>query len=113
MHELSATQSILTLALAELNKVGAVKLIRIYVKLGEWSTFDPDCLKLCFGVIARGTPAETADLMIESVPVKYVCTDCGFDYIPEMGSFSCPQCSGSRGKLISGREFYVESIEVQ
>ena len=113
MHELTATQNILSIALNEAAKVGAAWITKISVKVGEWSTFEPDCIRFYFGILARGTPAEGAELVIEAVPVTYACEGCGLEYTPVEGRFHCPRCSGGRGRVASGREIYVESIEVQ
>ncbi|HUV03932.1 MAG TPA: hydrogenase maturation nickel metallochaperone HypA [Armatimonadota bacterium] len=113
MHELTATQNILSIALSEAAKVGAARITRISVKVGEWSTFEPDCIRFYFDIIARGTPAEDAALAIETIPVTYACEECGLEYTPVEGRFRCPRCSGVGGTVVSGREIYVESIEVQ
>lgn len=113
MHELSATQSILEIALTEASRHGAATIERIHVKVGKWSTFEPECLKFYFNIIALGTQAEGTDLSIESIPVLYACDDCGTEYTPDSDQFSCPKCSCARNRLINGREFFIESIEVR
>jgi len=113
MHELAATQSILSLALDEAAKAGAASITKVSLRVGEWSTIEPDCVRFCFDVLAKGTPAEGAELAVELVPVRYECEACGLHYTPADGGFSCPGCSGRRGKLVSGRELYVDSIEVR
>jgi len=113
MHELTATQNILSIALSEAAKVGASKVTKVSVKVGEWSTFEPDCIRFYFGVLAQGTPAEDAGLSIETMPVTYACEGCGLEYTPVEGRFYCPRCSGVTGRVVSGREIYVESIEAQ
>ena len=113
MHELSATQSILDIALSEAAKVGARRITRVSLKVGEWSTFQPDCLSFYFRLISKGTPAEGACIDIEALRVRYLCDECGTEYEPAEGRFACPQCGGVKGKIVGGRELYVESIEVQ
>ena len=112
MHELTATQNILSIVLAEAAKVGAARVVRVSVKVGEWSTIEPECMEFCFRVLAQGTPAEGAQLAIERIPVRYRCGSCGLEYIPEGGSYACPGCSGASGTLVSGRELFIDSIEV-
>ena len=112
MHELTATQNILSMVLAEARRVGAAQVVCVSVKVGEWSTIEPDCVDFYFGIIAKGTEAEGARLAIERIPVRYRCGNCGLEYAPEGGSFACPGCSGASGMLISGRELFIDSIEV-
>jgi len=113
MHELTATQNILSLALDEAAKVGATRITKVSVKVGAWSTFEPDCIELYFSILARDTLAEGAQLAFEVIPVVYRCESCGLDYTPAEGGFSCPTCSSGKGSLVTGRELYVDSIEVQ
>jgi len=113
MHELSATESILSLALNEAARIGAARVTRIRLKTGEWSTFEPDCLRFYFGILAAGTRAEGAELDVDVIPARFVCEACGIEYSPAHGRFTCPTCFAARGKLISGREFYVDSLEVE
>ena len=113
MHELAITQSILSLVLAEAAKAGAERVTRVSMKAGEWSSIEPDCVEFYFGVLAKGTIAEGADLSIERVPVRFRCENCELDYAPAEDRFSCPQCSNAKGVLVSGRELLVDSIEVQ
>jgi hydrogenase nickel incorporation protein HypA/HybF len=110
MHELAATESILKLVLSEAEKAGAKKVTGVSLKVGTWSSFVPDCVEFYFGIIAEGTPAEGAKLSFEIIPTVYRCV-CGMEYKPDE-TIGCPRCGEIRGALISGREFYVESIEV-
>lgn len=113
MHELAITEQILKTALGEASKTNAVRVSRISLKVGQWSTIEPTCVDAYFRIISRGTIAEGADLAIESVQVTFECNSCGSRYTPEGERFACPHCGGAAGEVISGRELYIESIEVQ
>ena len=110
LHEVKAVQSIVSRVLDEATKQGAARIVRVSIKSGEWSTMDPDCVRTYFDQAAKGTMAEGAEVVIESVPVRFKCSDCGTTYSP--AKVKCPNCSGTKGELTSGREFFVESIEV-
>ena len=110
MHEVKAVQSIVSLVLDEAAKQGAARVVRVSIKSGEWSTMDPDCVRTYFDQAAKGTIAEGAEVAIQSVPVRFKCSECGTSYSP--AKVCCPTCSGKKGEIVSGREFYVESIEV-
>ena len=45
------------------------------------------------------------------MPARIRCPDCGYEGPPE-GS-ACPRCGGAAFRLIAGREFYVEAMEVE
>ena len=112
MHELSATESMLSLVLDEAAKAGATRVTKISLKVGDWSTFVPDSVEFCFSLISNGTPAEGARLDIERVPVTYRCSGCGFEFTPCIETVGCPKCKGTSTTLVTGREFYIDSIEV-
>ncbi|MDH7480584.1 MAG: hydrogenase maturation nickel metallochaperone HypA [Armatimonadota bacterium] len=113
MHELGITQNVLSIVLKEATKAGASRVTKVSLKVGEWSTVEPDCLKFYFGILAKGTLAEGAEVAVEQVPVAYACENCGHEYIPLVSAFACPRCSSNKGKLITGRELFVDSIEVE
>ena len=110
MHEVKAVQTIVSLVLDEATKQGASRITRVSIKSGEWSTMDPDCVRTYFDQAAKGTIAEGAEVAIESVSIRFKCSNCGTTYSPAKAQ--CPACSGTKGEIVSGREFYVESIEV-
>lgn len=113
MHELAITEQILKTALSEATEAGAIRVTRISLKVGQWSTIEPKCVDAYLRILARGTIVEGADLAIESVPVTFECSSCGREYTPEGEGFACPYCNRAAGELISGRELYIESLEVQ
>lgn len=113
MHELTATKSILDMVVEEAARVGARRITKICLKSGEWSTFDPDSIAFYFGIVSRGTAAEGARLDVQILPVRYLCAECQIEYEPLGGQIACPQCQSGKGKLVGGREFYVDSIEVE
>jgi hydrogenase nickel incorporation protein HypA/HybF len=112
MHELGITQSILDLVLREAERVGASRITKVSLKAGEWSSIEPDCVAFYFDILSKGTPAEGAQVAIERVAVTYACETCGLEYTPPAGTFACPKCASLKGKLITGRELCVDSIEV-
>ena len=113
MHEFTAARNALSLALREAAKLGATRVTSVRMKAGLWSVVELDCVRFHFDTLAKGTPAEDAVLSIEEIPVRYRCESCGLEYTPDDGRFSCPSCPDARGVPVSGRELYVDSIEVQ
>jgi Zn finger protein HypA/HybF involved in hydrogenase expression len=41
------------------------------------------------------------------------CRSCGTEYVPQALNWLCPECQAIGGETLSGREFLVESIEVE
>ena len=113
MHELSITQSILEIAQQRATEAGASRIARINLRLGEWSGFVDDSIQFFFDILSEGTLAEGAELSLQRVSVRFHCRSCGTDFSPPEYDWSCPQCGSLGGELVAGREFYVESIEVE
>jgi len=93
----------------------ASKVNVVNIKNGALSGVITEALEFCFDVCAAGTPAENAKLNIKSVPSAWKCESCGakVNKVEDMGVPICPKCESVKLKLVSGREFELESIEVE
>ncbi len=112
MHELAITQSILDIAEQVAREHGATRVREVRIMLGEYSGVVPQCVQDYFDVISQGTIAQGAVLNIQRLPVVIHCQDCGQDSQIDRRHVRCPQCGSTHLKLIQGREFYIESLEV-
>lgn len=113
MHELSATQRIVDIALEHARQAGAARVLKINLTLGELSGFSGESIRFCFDILSRGTEAESALLSISRKPVRARCGECKDEFAPSLTDWACPRCGGFMEEVVSGREFYVESIEIE
>ena len=113
MHELSVAQSIVDIVLQHLPKEEDVAVKSVGLRLGAMAGIVPDSLEFCFGAITKGTPLEGAALVIEHVPLRAHCNECGADADIEPTLFACPSCGGRSLTILSGREMQVKEIEVE
>ena len=113
MHELSITQSILNIVTKHAQTAGALKVTAIYLTVGELTGFVDDSIQFYFDMLSPGTLAEGAKLVIRRVPARLRCRACGKEFGLHDGSWLCPQCSATGGAVLQGREFQVESIEIE
>lgn len=113
MHELAITQSILDIAQKAAEEHGAKRVQSVRIMLGEYSGVVPQCIQYYFDVISKGTIAEGAMLDIQRLPVVIHCNACNMESQIERLHVSCPLCGSTDLKLIQGREFYIESLEVE
>ena len=113
MHELGITESILNIALAKANEAQASKVLHINLVIGELSGFVPDCIQFYFDFLGKDTVAEGAALHFELVPTELRCRDCNAVFHAEDIVWSCPTCGGGNVEICRGREFYIESLEVE
>jgi hydrogenase nickel incorporation protein HypA/HybF len=113
MHEAAFTESLLSLALEKAREAGARKIIRVNLVLGELSGVAGDCVRTYFEALAPDTPAAGAALSFEVGPAILKCRGCGLSFPAPDHNWACPRCRGSSVEITSGRECYLESIEVE
>ncbi|MCL4466983.1 MAG: hydrogenase maturation nickel metallochaperone HypA [Chloroflexi bacterium] len=113
MHELSITESLLKIALAAGEKGGAVRITSIRIVVGDLTQVDPESVQFYLDVLAKGTIAEGALLAAERRPLRAACRDCGREFGVAEFQFVCPHCNSGDTAIVSGRELYIDSIEVE
>jgi len=113
MHELSITQSILSIALEKAEAARASKVTRINLTIGELSGIVDECVQFYFELLSKDTMAAEASLCFDQPPTRLRCRNCDTTFAPDNLDWTCPDCHEQKVEIISGRECYVESIEVQ
>lgn len=115
MHELSIMGNILDIVLEYAGKAGAKKVSKINLIVGDLSDLIPEWMQTYFEFVSKDTIAENAKLEINRVPAVIRCKQCNHEFTlnRENWQFSCTKCQSSDIELLSGREFTVESIEVE
>jgi hydrogenase nickel incorporation protein HypA/HybF len=109
MHELTIAQNIIAIAVSEAQNR---KIRRINLVIGELSSVFEDSIRFCFDVISKETPAEGATLSVTTVRALIKCASCAREFGYESEG-TCPGCGRRGGEVTTGREFYMESIEVE
>ena len=112
MHELSITQSILSIVLEKAEEAQASKVSKINLVTGELSGIVDECVLFYFDILSKDTAAAGAVLSFRHPPTWLTCRNCGTVFSPVNGDWSCPDCHEPKGDISSGRELYIESIEV-
>ena len=113
MHELVVTESILEIAVRHAKLAHAQKISTLYLVIGQLSSIVDDSVQFYWDFVSKDTPAEGARLQFRRIPAELHCIDCGNSYILEKGELACPACGGPHIKIVTGEEFYLESIEVE
>jgi hydrogenase nickel incorporation protein HypA/HybF len=110
MHGPYAIQSILAKALLKARE--ANKRVRsLLFALGEISELDPASIQEQWEQLSQGTLAERAQLHFRFIKAEVQCMACFQKYHPLDGQIHCPYCGSFGAKVLSGEEFYLESIE--
>lgn len=113
MHEYPITKQIIKIAEKYAIDNGYNKVTRITVVAGDLAGYVPDTVKLYFDEISKDSLCEGGELIIQRVEPKLRCTLCGELFKRALFSFACPTCGGDGEPTDIGKEFYVESIEVE
>ncbi len=113
MHELAVTQGILETVLETARQHGGPKIIAIDLVVGDLSSIVDDSVQFYFDILSQNTLAESAALRFRREPAVAVCQGCGHRFETNAPLLpQCPACGSVRLQVTGGREFYVESIEI-
>jgi len=113
MHEISIVEGIMEAVIPEAEKHGAKKILDIRLNIGELAGIVPECIEEYFNVLSKGTIAEGATITVKKTPVMIECPECGYKGSITRGMYRCPKCNGIEFKVVSGKEYFVESIEAE
>ena len=110
MHELSIADAVLRIALAHAQdrRIEAIEL-----KVGHLRQVVPDALAFAFTLVAEGTDAEGAELLLEEVPAAGICRACGFESEWSGFPLACAACGGLDVELVRGEELLVDALTME
>ena len=112
MHELAVTEHILDIALKAAKEQNAVRIRAIRLRMGPFAGIVPECVQMYLDVLAKGTAAEGAKIEAVTVPLRVECRACGAVSEIDRRHIACPACGSVDLHRLSGREFLVDSLEV-
>ncbi len=113
MHELSVTESLLEITLRHAESAQARQVTDLYLVIGQWATIVDDSVQFYWDIISADTIAAGAKLHFRRILAELVCMDCDHHFHPEADLFNCPLCGSVKVKIITGQEFYLDSIEIE
>lgn len=105
--------SILGIVADEAQKAHVSAVNQVCLCIGDLACVEAATLTACFEMLCTGTVAEKAKLVIKRIPATGTCLICGTVASGRGRMLRCPLCKTSSVKLATGRELYVESIEVE
>ena len=113
MHELPVTQNILEIAIRHAKKSKATRILQLNIVIGQLSSFIDDSIQFYWDIISKDTIAEGALLNIERIPAKFTCLECSESYTLALNGYECPECGSTHVKILSGKEFYLDSLDIE
>jgi hydrogenase nickel incorporation protein HypA/HybF len=109
MREIQSTQILLNKLLSQLREPKRIRSVTI--ALGEISELDQNLIRQHWLQCSKGTPAEQAQLHFRLIQAEVQCMACFSKYHPADGKIHCPYCGSYGAKVLSGEEFFLESIQ--
>lgn len=113
MHEYPITQQIIKIAENHAAEAGSHKVKAVNLVVGDYSGFIGESIQMYFDIISEGTVCEGAKINIQRVKPQLQCRDCGTYFERKAFSFECPECGGEGRPTKIGKEFYIDTIEVE
>lgn len=113
MHELSMVEAIYDVIIDKIKEYDVSRVIQVKLVVGELTGVEDMTMKACFEMYVQSTPVEGANLIIERVPIKVRCRVCGNEYETKIPFSECAVCGNKSIKIITGKELYIDSLEVE
>lgn len=113
MHELAICQSLMSQVESIALERNAQRVTSIVVGMGELSGVEAQLLKNAYSIARAGTVAENAELVIEHLPVRVKCNECGGESDALPNKLTCKHCGDWRTTVISGDELLLVSVELE
>lgn len=110
MHEAAISHALLGQLASLAGQNGWARLKRVTIRLGLLSGVVPEALDFAFSALSAGTPAEGAELVMQTEPGHFTCEDCGELELDRL-DFTCPQCRGPLRLLKAGRDLLLCGVE--
>ena len=113
MHELSVTESLLEIALRHAHQAQARQVTALHLVVGQLASIVDDSVQFYWDFVAKDTLAAGARLHFRRIPAELECQDCGLHFTLAGDALPCPTCGSARIRILTGDEFYLESIEIE
>jgi hydrogenase nickel incorporation protein HypA/HybF len=113
MHELAVTESILSISEKYARENDAVKVTGINLVIGKLSSIVDDSVQFYWDIVSKDSLCYQAILNFERRPAVLHCNECSNEYEIATSLQPCPSCGSPNIKVVSGEEFYVDSIEIE
>jgi hydrogenase nickel insertion protein HypA len=84
---------------------------RVHIAVGELTSHSEEQIHAQWSLLVKDSALDKAALNIRAIPAQQQCMVCFEKYHPLNKETSCPVCGSVGAKIISGEEFYLESIK--
>ena len=112
MHELSICQSMRGQLEHIVHENHACAVHAVWVQIGPLAGVEPELLAQAFPLAMAGSVAQGAELIVESLPIRIRCQQCGAESEATASRLVCAQCGDWQTTLLSGDEMLLVSVEL-
>jgi len=113
MHELPVTQGIIDVAVETAAANNANHITDIYLVIGDLTSIVDDSIQFYFDFLSKDTLAAGATLHFQRKSASATCLNCSYEWpvTPPLLA-ECPKCKSAQVQITGGREFFIDSIEI-
>jgi hydrogenase nickel incorporation protein HypA/HybF len=112
MHELSICQALIDQVEMIAQQRNAMQIDKILVQIGPLSGIESHLLAQAYPLASAGSIAQYAELVIEDLPIRIRCEECGMETSAQANKLICGACGNWRTQLLSGDEMLLKSVEM-
>ncbi|MEZ6096823.1 MAG: hydrogenase maturation nickel metallochaperone HypA [Pirellulaceae bacterium] len=115
MHELSIANSLVEIALEQLEHAESADVVRaLRLEIGALSCVHRDALNFSYEMVTKGTRLEGSVLEIIDLPAVVFCPNCNSEQtLQGIQKFRCPECDLPTAEIRQGRELELVAIEFE
>lgn len=113
MHEMSLAEGIVELVEDTAQREQAHRVGLVVLEIGLLSSVEPEALRFCFDLVARGGIADGAALEIIEVPGAGWCASCTATVPMNELYDACPVCGSHQVQPTGGTEMRVREIAIE
>jgi hydrogenase nickel incorporation protein HypA/HybF len=107
VHELGLCEGVVKAVRA---RAGGRPVAKVVLRVGAAHAVDERSLRQAFELVAAGTEAEGASLLLTTVPIQVSCAACGAAASSTDPLAVCPSCGSAEVELAGGDELILESL---
>jgi hydrogenase nickel incorporation protein HypA/HybF len=108
VHELSIAEGMVE---AILERTGDARVSRVFVAIGKLSCVEPEAIRFCFELCARGTAVDGALLEISEVSGRASCGACGAQEFEVDGAAPLCSCGSADLRIVAGDRMLLTAVE--
>lgn len=115
MHETAVTKKIFETTINHAKANQATRVLGIHIEIGGLSDLEENWMQRFFDYFTKGSIAEGAKLYVKRKPIVIECGKCKNHFeleFKQIRELRCPHCGNDTGRVISGKEYMITSIDI-